>query len=412
MDINYRQLVDSRDARTQKVACTPLGNVYKKQIDKKYTNVLKIREDILENIVLRGDVEYECNINPTLDIPGQIHFSAIKDEGEVLGLKTDNGNFLSLKNLLSENPAIVAQNHFVDDIVDGVLNITAELHKRNIFHVCYDLSNVMVNRSSHEVQLLSHGSYYINIKNRDLVYGGFKDSVAPEVLDENGTVDERSDIYSIGKFIDQLLSQSSVPQKYKQAIEKATKEDPDKRYQNVEEMRHDLKVKGRVFNVLYAVVALIIAALFVLMLGSDFFFQEKQEVEFVKPAAKSATDELIEDGYDPITDLGIIPSDSASKMTPEQKKAMEEEEKANEEKFRKAYAAKAAQIIGKMYNKEKMSGSESDFLSGNQKTMEELSRLQTELGSKSNLNQSKSQKIAAEVIDGLAKQQMDKMKSE
>jgi len=293
--------------------------------------------------------------------------------------------------------------------LEQLLDAAETLHKQEIYHICYAPSNVMANRGNHEVRLLTHGSFYTNIKNRQLVFGEFEDFVAPEVFGE-GEPDARSDIYSIGKFIEYLFSSSSVPMEYKNVIAKATSEDPSKRYQSAIDMKKDLQKKGQLFKGLWIFLGLALAALIIFGVYME-LNPEPEEVEFVKPAPKKATDQLIEDGFDPEDDLGITAEeDSTANMTEEERAKLAEEEKKNEENFRRRYAAKAAHILNKVYNKENMDSRDAKtFMEKNGDSFDELSRLQTELGRENNLTNSKSQRIAAEVLEGLTQQKTSEM---
>jgi len=407
MDISYEQLVESRDAQTQKVARTPLGNVYKKQIDKKFANVLILNTKLLDNPLFSRDLGYEAQAAANLGIEGKLAFSAISQNGQVKGLRLKTSAFTSFENLLTETPAVVAQNNFVDRTVSQILDLAEQLHSQDIYHVCFAPSNVMAMKGDNSVAVITNGSYYANIQDRQMMYGDFSDFVAPEVL-EGGDIDQRSDIYSIGKFINYLFSQASIPLKYKTVIEKATAADPEKRYQNIDQMRSAIKTKGVLFKILFGLAAAIILALIGWTVYTDLVPKET-EVEFVQRAPKSATDEPIEQGYDPLNDMGIVTGDSVT-LTPEEQKARMEEQKMKEEEFRRAYSAKAAQIINKWYSNENMDESQQDYISHSQKSLDELSQLQIDLGGKSNLNDARSQKIAAEIIDELTKQKMNENK--
>ena len=239
------------------------------------------------------------------------------------------------------------------------------------------------------------------------MFGEFSAYIAPEVL-EGGEIDERTDIYSIGKFIECLFAVSSMPYQYKNVVARATQVDPQKRYQSVADMRRDISIKNKLYKSLFTFAGAAIVAL----IGIGIFWDltpTTTPVEFVKPAPRQATDDLLDDGFDPRTELGVISADSSIQLTPAQQKKQAEYQKKNEEIFRKQYAAAAARIINKVYNKQNMSNNEKRFIAGSQATLDQLSKLQTDLGGKANLTDAKSQKIAAEVINNITEQKMDQI---
>jgi hypothetical protein len=128
---------------------------------------------------------------------------------------------------------------------------------------------------------------------------------------------------------------------------------------------------------------------------------ESNPVEFVKPAPRTATDDLIDDGYSP-EELGVV-SDGDSLVSVEQKSQEEYQAKA-EAIFRKRYTAAADKILSKIYNKEHMNVTEKNFMSQSESTVAELMKAQEEMAAESALDPSRSQLIATEIIERLTEQ--------
>src|SRR5574344_2850256 len=82
---------------------------------------------------------------------------------------------------------------------------------------------------------------------------------------------------------------------------------------------------------------------------------EPQQIEYVKPAPKQSTDDLLDDGFDPATELGVISGDSLSKLPAEQRKKMEEYQKKGEEIFRQQFEKEADRILSKVYDSDRKS---------------------------------------------------------
>jgi hypothetical protein len=145
-------------------------------------------------------------------------------------------------------------------------------------------------------------------------------------------------------------------------------------------------------------IALVLA---LLLLGIYFdMTPESTPVEFVKPVPRQATDDLIDDGFDP-AELGVT-SDGDSLIVDE---ATERDYQAKaEEIFRKKYEKEADRILSKIYNKEYMTASEKTFLSESQSTIDELMKSQADLAEKSGLTPERAQVIATEIIDRVTNQ--------
>lgn len=404
--MNYEELLESRDSRALRVAKLPLGVFYKRLIDRKYTNVVKLRDDLVDNMIVSGDLGYEYQRNVNLKNAHLLHFSIIKKDDQTIGLLIEQGNFTNISDLLLDNPSVVTSPRFLENVVADLLDVTEYLHSQKIYHVCYAPTTVLCRKSNYNVMLLSHGSFYDN--RRELLFSEYAEYLAPEVL-SGGVVDERTDIYSLGKFIESLFLTSDMPIEYRKVINKATQEDPEARYQNVHELRKDLKNTGRLFKVLL----ISVIAILILCIGSFVWYDansESRTMEYVKPAPKEPTDDLLDDGFNPQTELGIITSDSSVQMTPQQQEQMKVYKRKAEAIFRAQFAKRANVVLDKIYNKSYMGVNEKKFMSASQATTQELVNIQMELGQKAGLSDATSQHIASDIIESLTQQKMRALK--
>ena len=253
--------------------------------------------------------------------------------------------------------------------------------------------------------LLFHGSAYSAINDQAWLYGESAAFVAPEVLEER-TFDARADIYSIGKFIEYLYQQSEVPFELKGVIKKATAEDPDKRYQTPEDMKTSISSRQNTRKSIVSLVAALIVS--AVIMGLYFtLVPEREDIEFVKPAPKEAEDDLLDDGFDPATELGLIEDTAAARV--DEKKMREYEAKA-EQIFRKNFTREAERVLSKIYNDERMGGTEKSFMAGSQATMQELIKAQAKMGSDAGLTDSRSQLLAGQIIEQVSNKLKAQMK--
>jgi hypothetical protein len=223
-------------------------------------------------------------------------------------------------------------------------------------------------------------------------------------------IDERTDIYSLGKFIESLFVVSEMPMEYRKVISRATQENPEARYQSVEQMRKDLYTTGRLLKILS------IAAVVLVLFGIGFFLwydanSNNTKMEYVKPAPKEPTDDLLDDGFNPQTELGIIAGDSSVEMTPQQQEQMKVYKRKAEAIFRAQFAKRANMVLDKIYNKSYMNANEKRFMSASQNTTNELVKIQVELGQKAGLSDATSQRIASDIIESITQQKMKAMKA-
>lgn len=408
--MNYEELLESRNGAAMAKQPLPFGWMHKKLLEGKYVNVVDLRDDLKDSLVFTDALVTEAEQNKTLTDSRQIHFTTLNDSAGLYGVAVE-GHFRTYAQLLAEQPAIVAQKNFINNTIKGLLQLTAFLHEKGIYHVCYAPNNVFSRKGDNEVMLLFHGSAYKAMNDQHELYGDSAAFVAPEVLEE-GTIDERSDIYSIGKFMDVLYQQSEVPFELKSVIKKATAADPEKRFGSADEM---LKTINNRQNTRSSLV-MGIAALLIVAVCFGLYFSlvpERENIEFVKPVSEEETDDLLDEGFDPLTEMGMVGDTTAGSI--DQKRMREYEAKA-EQIFRKNFTREAERVLSKIYNDDGMRATEKNFLAGSHSTMEELVKAQAKLGAQAGLNDARSQLLATQIIDQvtnrLKKQMAEKEKEQ
>ncbi|MDE5948877.1 MAG: hypothetical protein K2G86_08910 [Prevotella sp.] len=393
--MNYEELVNSNGHTAGLAAKLPLGFFRRTVVDGKAVNRIQIRRELLDSIGFVGGLNKELERNGALNDNSQLHFHIIEDGV----LEVGTGSYRSLGRVLAESPAVVGHSGFVDSIVGELLRIADYLHSKGIYHICFAPENVFVRSGDNKVMLLSHGSFYFHAVDPLVLYKGFEEYVAPEVLN-SGTVDERCDIYSIGKFLEYLFTVAEMPYEYKAVVAKATREMPEDRYSSVADMRKALsrrragKSMLRTFAIASVIAVAIVGGIFGLM-SNDI------PVEFVQPVAtQDSPAEILDEGFDHTPEPGAAIGDTMyGGMSPEQQEQMKEYEAKCEKIFRKMYAAEAERILSKIYNSTYMGSNEKKFMAGSKSIMNELIKAQEELAGRTHLSEARSQRIASEIID-------------
>ena len=398
--MNYEELLAARNEGQKHQVMQPIGGFYREQVDGKWRCVVDIRPELNQNITFSKALKIECEKNASLADKHQIHFTSVKnDEGDVTRLELELGNFQTFEQLLIDNPAIVAEKGFMDNVMESLCEATSYLHSQQIRHVCYSPKTVFVRKGNSTALLLSHGSFYHAMSDLNEFYGDDAKYVAPEVLNK-GAVDDRCDIYGIGKFMLELYDQADLPLEYRSALKKATSESPEDRFDTPEEMLKAINKRRANFKTI--ITFLVACIITVVCVGIYFeYFPDVEPVEYVKPVPRQPTDDLIDDGFDP-AELGVT-SDGDSLVVDEAATERDYQAKA-EEIFRKKYEKEADRILSKIYNKEYMSNSEKQFMSESESTIEELMKSQSELGAEAGLTPERAQLIATEIIERITNQ--------
>ena len=396
--MNYEELLAARNEGKQHKMRQPVGGYYREQVDGKWRGMVDITPELNGNIAFSKGLQEECEKNKTLANNRQIHFTPVEENGEVRQLQLELGNYQTFEQLLADNPAIVAEKGFIDNLFNSLVDITEYLHQQGIRHVCYSPKTVFARKGDNSALLLSHGSFYLGMNDQREFYGDDAQYVAPDVLD-HGTIDDRCDVYSIGRFLQSLFDHADLPIAYRKAIKKAVSESPEDRFNTLTDMQKAITtVRSSIRSAVTFVAALVIA---LLCIGIYFeLFPETEPVEFVKPAPRTATDDLLDDGFDP-EELGVT-SDGDSLVVDEA--TQRDFEAKAEQIFRKKYEKEADRILSKIYNKQYMNSSEKKFLAESETTINELMKVQSDLGSDAGLSPERSQLIATEIIERITNQ--------
>ena len=403
--MNYEEMLAAKNEGKQNKTLLPIGEYYRIQTEGKYRPVIIVRQELNSSIAFSGALKTECERNKTLVNRYQLHFTPVVNEnGEVEQLEVEQGVFFSMEQLLNENPAVVAEKGFIDNTLQALVDITTYLHGQGIRHICYSPKTVMVRKGDHAVMLLSHGSFYMALDNQRVFYGDDAAYVAPEVLN-HGTVDDRCDVYSIGKFMESIFEHVGMSMDYRKALKKATSEKPEDRFDTPQDLWKAVKSNRSMMRSAMMAVAAVVAALVIVELYFE-LFPEPVQVEYVKPAPRQATDDLLEDGFKP-EELGVVSADS---MSEEDLEAQRMYRAKAEEIFRKNYEKEADRILSKIYNKDYMNSTEKQFAAQSQSTIEELMKTQQKMGREASLTPERSQLIASEIIERITNEKKKQLK--
>ena len=134
---------------------------------------------------------------------------------------------------------------------EQLLSVIAYLHSHQVVHLDIKPDNIMITRIGHNVKLVDLGFCY-NDTFPDTP-GHTKGFAAPEQQSGMPHVDERTDIYAIGK----VLALIPGGKEFRRIVKRCTLTHPSERFQTVEEIREKLKKKN--WMPVAAIVAMLIA---------------------------------------------------------------------------------------------------------------------------------------------------------
>jgi hypothetical protein len=394
---------------------TPYGFFYRRLIDGKYSNFVEFRDELTEDAFFDSCIKTECAEVVKNKNQHQMHFTANEGDDGVYAIAVEVGNFITIGQLINEEPAIVAKKDFMQDTIRNLMELVAELNEKEIYHVCFAPNNVFIRRNDSSVRLLCHGSYYAKL-DQEMLYEDVEEYVAPEVFE--GKIDARSEVYSLGKFIDWLYESSGLPIELKSVLKKATSKNPEERFATVAEFLQ--AVKNRI--AIRRSVTLGGAAIGIALVAVWLFFYllpSPDPIEFVQPVKEPIPEDMIEDdelllGIGADADSTMIAEfvkeqeHIKDSVTVDEKKLRQFQAKA-EAIFRKQFTRRADAILSTVYNNEKMNLSEKEFAARSRSMTEQLAKAQAELSEQSGLTPDHTARIASEIVDQLTKKKMQEL---
>ena len=235
-----------------------------------YTELYRIRKDgqYLVCKILKPEyrgvelyekfIKKEFQIGSSLNHPGVCRYVEYGVDPEYGGYNLTH--YLAGKNLeefLKEKPCMQIRRKIALEICDAL----GYIHSQQIIHRDLKPSNIIITQNGKNVKILdfgfADGELYYEMK----FPAGTEYYAAPE-LKSGKPIDQRADIYSLGKILQELSP------KFRRIAAKCCQEDPDKRYMNAAEVKKAIKGRrNRIKYVLVFLAALIIGELIGLFTG-------------------------------------------------------------------------------------------------------------------------------------------------
>lgn len=413
--MNFEEMIEARNTRKTNKVLLPYGYFYKRQIDGKFSNFVEFHDELTDNIFFANAVKKECEFVATFDHKSQLHFTANEGDDGIYAIAVEVGNYITLGQLLNDDPSVVARNEFITKVLKELMDITVSLNDQDVYHVCFAPSNILLRKNDNAVRLLCHGSFY-NKVDQDVLWDGVEEYVAPEVMN-GGEIDGRSEVYSLGKFIAYLYESSGLPLELKKIIGKATAANPDERFASVAALRDAInKVTAMRRATVMAIAAIAIAAaivgLFLYLLPSP------DAIEYVKPVEEIVPDEMVEEDMDALVGIGADADSATIAAIVELQKHKKDSLGMSEGKlreynskaeaiFRKQFTKAADEIISKVYTPSNLTGDVNAFAAKSKRMTEELAKKQTELTKAAAINGSHAQRIASEIIEQITEKKKE-----
>ncbi len=151
------------------------------------------------------------------------------------GILMEYSDARSLREFISEKPSIKLRMKVLDQLLDAV----SYIHECGIVHNNLDPKDILVTKKGNNVKIIDFG-----LSAEDVVALGKSGRldmgyVSPELAANSRKLDRRSDIYSLGKIIDDLFGG-----KFGKIVDKCTRKKAGKRFENVDQLKAAFEKKN------------------------------------------------------------------------------------------------------------------------------------------------------------------------
>lgn len=202
---------------------------------------------------LSGDIRYqealrkEFETGYRLEHPHLVRYISLTDGG--LLMEYVDGETLS--HCLASHPNYFKSRRNTDKFIHQLLDVVSYLHAHQVLHLDLKPDNILLTRINNDVKLIDLGCCHTDTFADTQGYTNLY--AAPEQL-TGVMVDERTDIYAIGKIM-QLLPNHHILNKVAQ---RCTAENPADRYQSVAEIMKALSHWWKPLRVVLAITLLVV----------------------------------------------------------------------------------------------------------------------------------------------------------
>ena len=256
---------------------------------------------------LRSDPRYvaalrkEFETGYHLEHPHLVRYVSMTDDAILMDYVDGD----TLGDFAQHHPDFFAKRKNTDRLLLQLLDVVGYLHANQVVHLDLKPSNILITRIDHSVKLIDLGFSYTD--DYPDTTGNTEKYAAPEQLHSDEKPSPRTDIFAIGRILQTLPCADS----YKDIIKCCTSEDPDKRFQSVDEISRRLHRSASLRRFLLPALLLLLLALILLVVFRPFSSQTIQSSSLDSPAMPN--DSV---ASSPVAPSQPIPDEASSTIAP------------------------------------------------------------------------------------------------
>lgn len=332
----------------------------------------------------------------------------LSESSDRISVQMEITKLITLEDFLMDNPAFVVNTQEVNRILGEVIEAIEYLHSLGFYHLHLHPRNILLVKDSLTVKLINPLFAFLSCPKEDLPQ---KDEyMAPELWEKpTEEIDlERSELYSLGRFIQYLFSTSQLPYRYSSVVKAMTSSDLSKRPSTISDFKRNIEQKKKqalIYKVLAWGCAILFTCFFLFWITTS---PLEDEIHFIKPIADSPgiCDSINGDTSYASDERSMNRAEELSRMYLEQQ---QDYIKKVEDIFSKEFTKRAIPVIDNIYSRNNMNSEEAVFSNVSLQGMHELQEVQKELTKKYELDEITTSQMAVEIIEKLTRKKLDAM---
>lgn len=189
--------------------------------------VKKLKRDLASDPRYIAALHKEFEVGYNLEHSNIVRYESVGNDYIVL----DYVDGRTLREMIDSEPDYFKSRKNLDKLVSQLLSAVSYMHDHGIIHLDLKPDNIMLTNIANDVKVLDLGYCYTDSFNDTM--GRTDKYSAPEQTDGSGNVDVRTDIFAIGRILQQM---PLLPHLYNKVAEKCTKADKESRFQSIDEL--------------------------------------------------------------------------------------------------------------------------------------------------------------------------------
>ena len=272
--LNTKHFESLEPIETQSASC----DTYRVKLYGKLHFLKRLKLALAIDIRYREALRKEFETGYRLEHPHLVRYVSM-DDNSILMEYVDGE---TLTQCLASRPEFFKNRSNTDKLLRQLLDVISYLHSHQVLHLDLKPDNILLTRINNDVKLIDLGCCYTDTFTD--TQGHTRTYAAPEQLN-GGTADERTDIYAIGKLLEQLPNRYI----YNKVIGRCTENDPAKRYQSINELRAAVFRRSAFLRPLLIIAVLSVIAVIVFILVEGGGWKVKGEYPVADTSSSTPT---------------------------------------------------------------------------------------------------------------------------